>query len=399
MHGGQDWPLSVLIVVSVAKLPHSRLLIQGSLGGPTIQFIRENRLCHYRYDPLDRLVECEMSGQANSRRFYLMDRLATETQGAMQCTIMRHEEQLLAQHHRQNQAAETRLLATDQQRSVLNVLDANRRCSSAYTAYGHRPRENGVLGLLGFSGERRDPVTGHYLLGNGYRGFNPTLMRFNSPDSWSPFGAGGVNAYTYCEGDPVNCVDPTGHSWAFVKGVLRSRGLVKNSMQEGVQNRVPRLPFHSITPNTAPPIRVHLGGAVNISPDTKTPAWTTRDTLAFAGTEARHPGAPRDSISSAISNSQRSSLMSPTAIHRLSTNTAGRARRGAVTHDQLYQALTHLIESDPAILIGRVETPGLIDQPPSYNQASGLPSYDAAIIRELVTSNHQRWVKRARRPR
>jgi RHS repeat-associated protein len=66
--------------------------------------------------------------------------------------------------------------------------------------------------LLGFNGERPDAVTGHYLLGNGYRAFNPVLMRFNSPDSWSPFGKGGLNTYTYCLGDPVNFSDPNGHS-------------------------------------------------------------------------------------------------------------------------------------------------------------------------------------------
>jgi hypothetical protein len=37
-------------------------------------------------------------------------------------------------------------------------------------------------------------------------------MRFNSPDSLSPFGKGGLNAYTYCVGDPINSSDPTGHS-------------------------------------------------------------------------------------------------------------------------------------------------------------------------------------------
>lgn len=63
----------------------------------------------------------------------------------------------------------------------------------------------------GFNGECRDPLTGHYLLGNGYRAFNTVLMRFNSPDSFSPLGEGGLNAYAYCTGDPVNQVDPSGH--------------------------------------------------------------------------------------------------------------------------------------------------------------------------------------------
>jgi hypothetical protein len=37
-------------------------------------------------------------------------------------------------------------------------------------------------------------------------------MRFNSPDSLSPFGEGGLNAYAYCIGDPINRRDPTGHA-------------------------------------------------------------------------------------------------------------------------------------------------------------------------------------------
>ncbi|MDR0279666.1 MAG: RHS repeat-associated core domain-containing protein [Paucimonas sp.] len=66
-------------------------------------------------------------------------------------------------------------------------------------------------GRQGFNGELPEPVTGHYLLGNGYRAYSPVLMIFLQPDSWSPFGAGGINAYAYCEGDTVNAVDPTGH--------------------------------------------------------------------------------------------------------------------------------------------------------------------------------------------
>lgn len=37
-------------------------------------------------------------------------------------------------------------------------------------------------------------------------------MRFCSPDSWSPFGKGDLNPYCYCEGDPINNIDPSGHA-------------------------------------------------------------------------------------------------------------------------------------------------------------------------------------------
>jgi RHS repeat-associated protein len=132
----------------------------------------------------------------------------------------------------------TILLATDQQRSVLNALDAGRSQAIAYSPYGYRPRENGLLSLLGFNGERPDPLTGHYHLGNGYRQFNPVLLRFNNPDSWSPFGAGGINAYAYCEGNPVNTVDPTGHTWRVVKFILRKVRLMDPAIIKQTQQQL-----------------------------------------------------------------------------------------------------------------------------------------------------------------
>lgn len=74
--------------------------------------------------------------------------------------------------------------------------------------------------LVGLGGERRDPMCGVYHLGNGYRAYSPNLMRFRCPDTMSPFGAGGINPYAYCAGDPVNRLDPSGHlSWQAWMGI------------------------------------------------------------------------------------------------------------------------------------------------------------------------------------
>lgn len=84
--------------------------------------------------------------------------------------------------------------------------------SSFPTATPPRPRAN-PRGRLGFNGQLHEPGGCWQLLGS-YRVYNPVLMRFQSPDSMSPFGKGGINAYAYCADDPVNRTDPTGH-WAF----------------------------------------------------------------------------------------------------------------------------------------------------------------------------------------
>ncbi len=173
-------------------------------------------LCVYRYDPLDRLADCSPAGQGSTRLFYQKTHLATQIQGQIQHTLMRTDEHLLACLSAENNQRDGTLLVTDQQQSVTAAQGAE----FAYTPYGHR-HPSGPASLPGFTGQRVDPVTGHYLLGNGYRAFNPVLMRFNSPDSLSPFGEGGVNAYGYCGGDPVNRVDLTGHMVNPLKLVLK----------------------------------------------------------------------------------------------------------------------------------------------------------------------------------
>ncbi|WLH45860.1 RHS repeat-associated core domain-containing protein [Pseudomonas beijingensis] len=225
----------------------------------------ETLLCRYRYDPLDRLADCTPSANARTQRFYLKERLTSEIQASVHRSIFQQDDQLLAQQQRQDGTVETTLLATDQQRSVLRALDATQPHPLAYTPYGHRAPENGLLSLLGFNGERPDPVTGHYLLGNGYRAFNPVLMRFNSPDSLSPFGEGGLNAYAFCVGDPVNRTDPSGHFPNFLKLITRflkprtpstrvpsTTPVATNSSPSGVQELIAPANGHSRSASVPP---------------------------------------------------------------------------------------------------------------------------------------------------
>lgn len=87
----------------------------------------------------------------------------------------------------------------------------NRKKPRSYPPYGAHKAVAGEC--LAFTGQPVDPLTYCYHLGNGRRTYNPVLMRFQSPDSLSPFSSGGMNTYAYCGGDPINRVDPSGASW------------------------------------------------------------------------------------------------------------------------------------------------------------------------------------------
>jgi RHS repeat-associated protein len=82
-----------------------------------------------------------------------------------------------------------------------------------YDAYGTHDATR-VTARTAFAGQSREADTGWYLLGQ--RPYSPTLRRFLAPDTLSPFASGGINRYAYCSGDPINRIDPTGHSpWLF----------------------------------------------------------------------------------------------------------------------------------------------------------------------------------------
>lgn len=101
---------------------------------------------------------------------------------------------------------------TDHQRSPFR----GRNFSRAYTPYGATAAAGGPI--LGFCGQPCERPIGIYPLGNGYRCYSPTALRFLSPDRLSPFDEGGINAYGYCAGDPVNKWDLSGGVWEPIFG-------------------------------------------------------------------------------------------------------------------------------------------------------------------------------------
>jgi len=78
--------------------------------------------------------------------------------------------------------------------------------------------------VVGYNGMRRDPVTGQYHAGNGYRSYDPTLCRYAQPDWLAPVGEGGINPYQHCP-DPVNLHDPSG-------AIMLSRWEQQRDMQD-----------------------------------------------------------------------------------------------------------------------------------------------------------------------
>ncbi|WNW10754.1 RHS repeat-associated core domain-containing protein [Pseudomonas sp. DTU_2021_1001937_2_SI_NGA_ILE_001] len=90
-----------------------------------------------------------------------------------------------------------------------------RTCRADSIAGAGHPWLCRAKGGLGFNGWLHEPGLAWQLLGHGYRAYNPALMRFHSPDNQSPFAQGGLNAYAYCRGDPLNRTDPSGHGSLF----------------------------------------------------------------------------------------------------------------------------------------------------------------------------------------
>lgn len=139
--------------------------------------------------------------------FYQSKKLAMKKKGDLVRTIVQTPDTIIAEnvHGSPN---ETSLLRTDDKKTVINTASKKEYTHNTFTAFGYFSKT--PLSLLGFNGELIDYVLSCYLLGMGHRLYSPSLMRFSSADIESPFGLGGLNAYSYCHDDPVNRLDPSG---------------------------------------------------------------------------------------------------------------------------------------------------------------------------------------------
>ncbi|WP_404938796.1 RHS repeat domain-containing protein [Pseudomonas atacamensis] len=224
MHSHADYPAPVTLEYDangrIIKDDQTRTLAYDAFGRLTqVSNARGDVVRGFHYDGFDRVVELSQPRMPDMQRYYHHSAVSSEIRGEDSRSVVRDRGLILGQQQFGANVG-SRIFGADQQQTVLTQLHGEQWEDNAYSPYGHRPAEGALFSLAGFNGEQLDAVTGLYLLGNGYRAYSPTLMRFTSPDSMSPFGAGGLNAYAYCLGDPVNRIDPTGHiSWQSIAGL------------------------------------------------------------------------------------------------------------------------------------------------------------------------------------
>lgn len=147
--------------------------------------------------------------------------------------VIRHDREVLVER-----GASSYMTWGDKQASVLGGMGPVGVHGKSYTVYGVHEFAAETVGLIGFSGYYFDALSTCYLLGNGYRSYSPRMMRFLSPDSLSPFDLGGLNAYGYCSGDPINRVDDNGRFWGWALSVKVVSFKVRRSNRFEVRRQI-----------------------------------------------------------------------------------------------------------------------------------------------------------------
>ncbi|MFZ5974999.1 MAG: DNRLRE domain-containing protein [Bacillota bacterium] len=95
--------------------------------------------------------------------------------------------------------------------SITNIVDSTDNVVKSYTyeAYGNTTGTGTFVNSFAFTGAVNDEETGLYYMNARY--YEPDTGRFISEDSYRGGGEAFWHLYMYCDGDPINCFDPTGH--------------------------------------------------------------------------------------------------------------------------------------------------------------------------------------------
>ncbi|KAF7587276.1 hypothetical protein BBP40_007493 [Aspergillus hancockii] len=271
--------------------------------GRTLEYDSVNRLqairdgsgvvvSQYRYDASGRLI-CQMiPEQPDTYLFYREDKLIATKAGDRQVSYLFDGNEYWGQSIQEGTTTQTQLWASDGHQSVLTWLDAHQPGQihhQQYTPHGYSAA--GSSPSIAFNGQWCDPVTGWYHLGNGYRVYNPVMMRFLTPDSWSPFTTGEINPYAYCSGDPINRIDPGGHFGFFKK--LFKKFSWKNLIT-AVAGLAASIGVGILTGGASLAIQIGVGiaagvvagvaaGALGDLADGRTPTWKSVAIDAFGG--------------------------------------------------------------------------------------------------------------------
>ncbi|HEK1011341.1 TPA: hypothetical protein SMP92_004661 [Pseudomonas putida] len=176
-----------------------------------------------------------MKKQAQTTYFFYQDgKITTVQEGQLHRAIFRAVNVPLAEQKTAD-AKDTSLLAIDGKNSIFTAQNAHGDEAHSFTAYGHNPTLSSAKTLLGYNGEQHASED-LYILGRGTRCYSTKMGRFLSPDAFSPFGRGGINAYAYCNGDPINYFDDSGN---MRRSTLRTGGnKLTNAQRQAVTDTI-----------------------------------------------------------------------------------------------------------------------------------------------------------------
>jgi RHS repeat-associated protein len=163
-------------------------------------------LSRYQYDGHQRLVAQYVEQDESIRELrYDGDELIGEIWFDKTCAVTRRTS--ISAGLAEYEGDQVRWLIDDPQVGIAGQVRDGGLTLAPRLPFGEGALLEGVVS--GYNGMRRDPVTGQYPAGNGYRSYDPGIGRYAQPDWLAPFGDSGHNPYQHCP-DPVNLHDPSG---------------------------------------------------------------------------------------------------------------------------------------------------------------------------------------------